>query len=103
MKIDCEECQRTGIIRDKEMDRVKTMCPSCYGVGHHTIRRFDQMDAVCPACGGMGRTDIGGEWDLCERCKGRGIYRLNEWKEIVGLDTMDFNNEKIIKESTDSE
>lgn len=92
-RMNCEECQKTGIVRDKDNQQIKKMCPSCFGVGYHIFRRFDERDAICPACGGMGRTDIDGEWGLCERCDGRGIFRMNEWREFVEIDDVDLQRE----------
>lgn len=85
-RIDCDTCGKTGVVRDPDNAQIMKMCPVCFGVGYHNIRRFDEEDAVCAACGGMGRTDIGGAWRTCERCEGRGLYRLNEWRQIVEIE-----------------
>lgn len=102
-RMNCEVCQKTGIVRDRDNSQIKLMCPSCFGVGYHIFRRFDDRDAICPACGGMGRTDIDGDWGLCERCDGRGIFRMIEWEEFAEIDKVDFEKEEDIEKAPESE
>ena len=87
-KVDCDYCQKLGVVRDEQNPRIMKMCPVCFGVGHHQIRRFDKEDVLCSACGGMGRFDEQGVWRSCKRCDGRGLHRINDWKEIVDLEVM---------------
>lgn len=82
-RIDCDHCAKVGVVRDPDNPSLMSMCPVCFGVGYHSVRRFDDNDAICAACGGMGRTDIGGNWRTCERCQGRGVFRLNDWQTVV--------------------
>jgi len=95
-KIDCDNCQRLGVIRDEENPRILKMCSVCFGVGNKSIRKFDDQDVVCAACGGMGRIDDHNKWRTCRRCDGRGLRRVNDWKKIVEINEMD-----LIKLQTD--
>jgi len=83
VKIDCDECRKLGIVRDEKDNRISRMCPGCYGVGYHTIRIFDEDEAICPACAGLGRHNLDGNWRTCERCEGRGVFRLGEWSKVT--------------------
>lgn len=79
-RIQCDTCQRTGLVADEQSTNRLAMCPQCFGVGYHPVRRMDDLDRLCPACVGMGRvqdgrTDI---WRTCERCYGRGLIRETE-------------------------
>jgi hypothetical protein len=94
-KIDCDNCFKVGVVRDEENSRIMKMCPACFGVGSHTIRRFDEQDVLCVACGGIGRLESHGEWRFCNRCNGRGMHRMNDWKKIVEVEEAEEINNQL--------
>lgn len=84
-RVDCENCDKLGTLRDPNNSRIRLMCQACFGVGYKNIRRFDEQDVICLACGGLGRLEDNGIWRNCLRCDSRGLHRAGDWKEIVEL------------------
>ena len=78
VKMRCDHCHRTGLVKDSDAEDGFSMCPVCQGVGYHCVRRLDERDALCPACAGMGRIQdpVTGEFRTCRRCDGRGLIRM---------------------------
>lgn len=82
-RISCDHCNKIGTVRDADDSRINRMCAVCFGLGYHMIRRFDEQDVLCIPCAGMGRIEEDKVWRNCLRCDGRGVYRIEAWKEVI--------------------
>ncbi|NIP93901.1 MAG: hypothetical protein GWO24_10795 [Akkermansiaceae bacterium] len=79
IRIYCDYCSGSGIVRDPADPETIDICPLCFGPGLHFVRQMNYGDLLCPDCSGMGR--LAGraynEGSMCLKCDGRGVVQVD--------------------------
>jgi DnaJ-class molecular chaperone len=75
LRVFCDNCEGTGIIREPANPEHIDVCPVCFGLGLHRMRQLGRLDMLCATCGGMGRLadEAYGQAHVCPSCEGRGM------------------------------
>lgn len=87
MRIYCDNCAGSGLVRNPDRLEDLAICPVCFGVGTHFVRQINRQEALCPNCRGLGRM-AGGEFDhadLCKECAGRGVVMVTNKRMKISV------------------